>query len=74
MTGAPPFQATSVDDLLQAHRVTDATPLILARPEVPVDLASLVARMMAKEPEQRFQTPGEVAEALMPYFRKGREH
>jgi serine/threonine protein kinase len=74
LAGAPPFQATSLDDLLQAHRVTDATPLNVARPEVPVELAALVARMMAKEPEQRFQTPGEVAKALMPHFRKGGEH
>ena len=36
-------------------------PLNLARPEVPVELAALVARMMAKEPERRFQTPSEVA-------------
>ena len=30
-------------------------PLNLVRPEVPVELAALVAKMMAKEPERRFQ-------------------
>ena len=47
----------------------DAAPLNLVRPEVPVELAALVAKMMAKEPDQRFQTPGEVAQALSPFFK-----
>ena len=38
------------------------------RPEVPAELAALVARMMAKEPGQRFQAPAEVAQALTPFF------
>ena len=71
LTGGPPFKATSLYEILQAHHSMDALPLNLARPEVPVELAALVARMMAKEPERRFQTPGEVAQALTPFFRKG---
>ena len=31
----------------------DATPLNLVRPKVPVELAALVAKMMAKEPGSR---------------------
>ena len=49
----------------------DALPLNLARPEVPIELAALVARMMAKEPERRFQTPKDVALALSPFFKTG---
>ena len=49
----------------------DALPLNLARPEVPVELAALVAKMMAKEPERRFQTPAEVSKALTPFFKPG---
>ena len=30
----------------------------------------LVAKMMAKDPARRFQTPGEVAQALTPFFKK----
>lgn len=70
LTGRPPFLANSLYDIYQAHISRDADPLNLIRPEVPSELAALVAKMMAKEPKRRFQTPGEVAEALKPYFRK----
>ena len=49
----------------------EAGPLNLVRPEVPVELAAVVAKMMAKEPGRRFQTPGEVAQALTPFFKTG---
>ena len=49
----------------------DANALNLVRPEVPAELAALVAKMMAKDRARRFQTPGEVAEALTPFFKKG---
>jgi serine/threonine protein kinase len=71
LTGRPPFPATSLYELLQAHHSMDATPLNFARPAVPVELAALVAKMMAKEPERRFQEPKEVAQALTPFFKKG---
>ncbi len=71
LSGRPPFQGTSLYDILQAHHSMDATPLNLARPEVPVELAALVGKMMAKEPERRFQEPKEVAQALKPFFQEG---
>jgi serine/threonine protein kinase len=71
LTGGPPFKATSLYEILQAHHSMDAMPLNLARPEVPVELAALVARMMSKEPERRFQEPKDVAQALLPFFKKG---
>ena len=69
LTGHPPFKANSLYDLYQAHISRDADPLNLVRPEVPSELASLVAKMMAKEPKRRFQTPGEVAQALTRFFK-----
>jgi len=71
LTGRPPFQADSLYDMYQAHMSRDAAPLNLVRPEVPAELAALVAKMMAKDPERRFQTPAEVAEALAPFFKGG---
>jgi len=71
LTGHPPFDAPSLYELLQAHHSMDAKPLNFIRPEVPAELAAVVAKMLAKEPERRYQTPGEVARALTPFFKKG---
>ena len=73
LTGRPPFEGNSAYDVYQGHISRDAGPLNLIRPEVPVEPAAVVAKMLAKEPGRRFQTPGEVAEALKPFFKKGNE-
>jgi len=70
LSGRRPFLAETLYDLLQAHQSMSAEPLNFVRPDVPTELAALVAKMMAKEPARRFQTPGEVAQALEPFFRK----
>jgi serine/threonine protein kinase/formylglycine-generating enzyme required for sulfatase activity len=69
LSGGPPFQGDHLWDIYQAHFSMEAGPLNLVRPEVPVELAAVVAKMMAKEPGRRFQTPGEVARALTPFFK-----
>ena len=70
LTGGPPFPGHDLYDILQAHQSMDAKPLNFVRPEVPAELAALVAKMMAKDPRRRFQTPAEVAQALTPFFGK----
>ena len=69
LTGRPPFQATRSTTSTRPTSPEDADPLNLVRPEVPAELAALVAKMMAKDPARRFQTPGEVAQALTPFFK-----
>ena len=69
LSGGPPFPAETVLEILRAQSVKDARRLNLVRPDVPPDLAALVARMMAKEPDQRFQTPDEVTRAVAPFSR-----
>ena len=73
LTGGPPFQGTSLYDILQAHHSRDALPLNLARPEVPVELAALVAKMMAKEPKRRFQRPEGGVQGADAVLQAGRE-
>ena len=70
LSGGPPFQGETLYDILQAQHSMDAQLLNFVRPEVPAELAALVAKMMAKEPRRRFQAPDEVAKALAPFFRK----
>ena len=63
-TGGPPFRGDSLAAVIK--RVTEATPSPIseANPEVPAWLATLVERLLEKEPTRRFQTAAEVAEVL----------
>jgi serine/threonine protein kinase len=69
LSGGPPFTGSSLYEILQAHHSMEARPLNLVRPEVPWELAAVVGKMMAKEPARRYQTPGDVAQALKPFFK-----
>jgi serine/threonine protein kinase len=71
LTGSPPFTGKSQFELLQAHQSKEATPLDRLRPEVPADLAAVVAKMMAKDPARRYQKPAEVVQALAPFAKAG---
>ncbi|HUE13740.1 MAG TPA: family 16 glycoside hydrolase, partial [Planctomycetaceae bacterium] len=71
LTGSPPFSGNSLYEVLQAHHSVDARPLNLVRPEVPAELAAVVAKMMAKEPSRRYQSPADVALALKPFLKPG---
>jgi serine/threonine protein kinase len=68
LSGAPPFTGSSLYEVLQAHHSMDATPLNVLRPDVPLELAAVIAKMMAKDPDRRYQTPIEVAKALKPFY------
>jgi serine/threonine protein kinase len=69
LAGSPPFKGKSLFDVLQAHLAVEARPLDQVRSEVPAGLAAVVARMMAKDPAQRYQKPAEVAQALTPFIK-----
>ncbi|MGH7137575.1 MAG: serine/threonine-protein kinase, partial [Pirellulales bacterium] len=71
LSGQRPFTESSLYDVLDAHQRREATPLDEVRPEIPPDLAFYVAKMMAKSPTERYQTPIEVARALIPFFKLG---
>jgi hypothetical protein len=68
LTGTPPFgEYRSWLAKLRAH-VEAAVPSVRdQRPEVPPALAAILERMLAKMPEERPATPGEVAEILQPF-------
>lgn len=66
LVGTPPFTGT-YQSVLMAHAEKDAAFINVQRPEVPVELAQIVATMMAKEPSKRFQTPKAVVSALKPF-------
>ena len=69
LTGEVPFSGAEYDSpfrKMSAHVVKTARPMRQLRSDLPDTLASLVERMMAKEPASRFSTPAEVAQALAP--------
>ena len=70
ISGVLPFNYNSDVKLLMAHQNEAPRPLREVCPETPQELSDLVARMLAKSPADRPQTPGEVAKALLP-FAKG---
>ncbi|HUE14203.1 MAG TPA: SUMF1/EgtB/PvdO family nonheme iron enzyme [Planctomycetaceae bacterium] len=71
LTGNTPFSGNSLFEVLQAHHSVEAKSLNLVRPDVPVELAAVVAKMMAKDPNRRYQTPAEVVQALKPFLKPG---
>jgi serine/threonine protein kinase len=66
LTGRPPFPDGSVAQKLIAHQTRMPTPLQELRPEIPMEVADVVERLMQKSPGDRFQTPALLDEALIP--------
>jgi tRNA A-37 threonylcarbamoyl transferase component Bud32 len=70
LAGRPPFAGETAVQQFNAHQSEEAAPLHAVRPEVPVGLSAVVARMLAKDPAARYQTPIEVARELAPFARR----
>ena len=67
LTGQPPFPGGTAFEKLMAH-VGDPPPDISTRrPAIPAALAAVVSKLLAKEPNDRYATPAEVAAALLPF-------
>ena len=64
LAGNVPFPGGALGYKLVRHRMEEPAPLEKLRPGVPPWTAQVVRKMMAKKPEDRFQTPAEVAAAL----------
>ena len=67
ITGHVPFHGDNPLQTLMVRCSTDAPPIRSFLPEVPEPLESVIAKMLARDPAERFQTPGELAEALAPF-------
>ncbi|OWK37826.1 protein kinase domain-containing protein [Fimbriiglobus ruber] len=69
LTGVSPFRRTSLLATLHAHQTESPRPLQELRPDVPPGLAGVVGRMLAKQPAERYQTPKDVLDALVPLYK-----
>jgi eukaryotic-like serine/threonine-protein kinase len=68
LTGATPFSDGSTAQKLIWHQTRHPRPLREARPEIGEEIAAVFAKMMAKSPQERYQAPKEVADALQPFI------
>lgn len=64
LTGRPPFQAKTAGRLLAAHRNQPPPPVTEFCPNVPAELAAIIARCLAKDPTDRFQSTADIVLAL----------
>jgi eukaryotic-like serine/threonine-protein kinase len=67
LTGRPPFPGGEALEKLMKHQIEEPEPIERLRPDVPPAVAAVLRRLMAKRPEDRYQTPAEAAEALEPF-------
>jgi len=64
VTGELPFSGTSVREMAKKIQLQDLPNAHAANPAVPLSLARVIARMMAKSPSDRYQTPEELVTDL----------
>jgi serine/threonine-protein kinase len=64
LTGAPPYRAASLMALLLKHRDDPIPDLCAGRPHIPTELGAVFRRMVAKAPEDRYQSMAEVVREL----------
>ena len=69
LSGRVPFDDGSVMQKLKSHAQVEPAPLNSVRDDVPEELVAIASRMMAKDPDERYLTPKEVAEALESFLR-----
>jgi eukaryotic-like serine/threonine-protein kinase len=66
VTGRPPFEGMTTAKLI-AHQLHAVPPAHSVYPEVPEELSAIIEKMMAKSPEERFQSAADVIVALFPF-------
>jgi tRNA A-37 threonylcarbamoyl transferase component Bud32 len=64
LTGAPPFVAEGAGEVIAMHLFTEPEPPSARRPGIAPALDAITLRLLAKEPDARYQHAGEVVDAL----------
>jgi serine/threonine protein kinase len=69
LTGKPPFPGGTLAQKLLWHQQAETPNLAKLRSGVPRGLVAILFKMLTKRPEDRYQTPTEVARELEPFCR-----
>jgi serine/threonine-protein kinase len=64
LAGRVVFPGGSLTEKLLQHQMDEPTPIRELRPEVSEELAALLRKMMAKKPQDRYEEPSQVIEAI----------
>ncbi|MBL8799733.1 MAG: protein kinase, partial [Planctomycetia bacterium] len=64
LSAQPPFRGQSMAEILVKHQLEEPTPIEALNRNVPTGLGAVVRRLMAKQPDDRYQTAGELAAIL----------
>lgn len=64
LTGRPPFPEGTLAERILKHQTQEPQSILQLRPGTPRELVKICQKMMAKQPEKRFQSVAEVAHAL----------
>jgi serine/threonine protein kinase len=67
LTGNPPFTEGTVAQKLLWHQTRQPKSIREFRNDIPEGVIQILEKMMAKKQEDRYQTPNELAEALLPW-------
>jgi len=70
LAGRVPFPFDTPGKKLRAHLRKRPTPIEELRPDVPPRVSQIVAKMMAKHPENRIQSAADVERLLRPYAKR----
>lgn len=71
-TGQLPFEGAGSDDPILMHIIGNAPPAAEIRPELSASIDALIARCLARNPDERFQSMTELGEALAAAARDSR--
>jgi serine/threonine-protein kinase len=64
LAGRPPFTGPTPVSVVMAHIHEPLAPLATLRPDLPAGLCTIMERLLAKRPDDRFQSPGELLQAV----------
>ncbi|HTH47489.1 MAG TPA: serine/threonine-protein kinase [Candidatus Limnocylindria bacterium] len=65
LTGEPPFRGSTAFDVALKHVQEQPRPITELRPDLPADLCGMVHKMMAKDPDERYQSAREILRDLV---------
>ncbi len=64
LAGTPPFDGENALAIAVQHVKNEPQPIHELRPDIPRELCDIITKMIAKKPEDRFQTAGELIRQL----------